>query len=229
MRRAVLLTALLAACAAEPPPAAPPPAPADAPTAAPVDAPAPELTARPLPAIGWRVAVEDGAVSEPELAALQAVLRPCPPSTQEWGARVADGALRRLGAIVADEGAPDEGVESCLRAGLEAKPPSTPAMLRLHHVDPELDAWRAQLLGLLNRIVGPQRGATCVMVTLRLGADGAPSAPTLTRTSGDPALDEAVMAALKAWREALPAPPKSARPRLDGDNLTLCVTGTTAR
>ena len=228
--RAALLPLMIAACAAEPsapPPAAPPP-PAEAPAAPPAPAEAAPPT-RPLPAIGWRVAVEDGEVSEAELAALHTVLRPCPPSSQEWGARVADGALKRLGAIVADEDVPDEGVESCLRAGLEAKPPSTSAMLRLHHVDPELDAWREQLQGLLNRIVGPQRGASCVMVTLTLGPDGAPKGPKLTRTSGDPALDDAVMRALLAWKEPLPAPSKAARLRVEDGALTLCVTGTTAR
>ncbi|MBK9369764.1 MAG: TonB C-terminal domain-containing protein [Deltaproteobacteria bacterium] len=158
------------------------------------------------------MAVEDGEVPEAELAALQTVLRPCPPSTQEWGARVSDGALRRLGAIVADDLPPAEGVESCLRAGLEAKPPTTATMLRLHHVDPELDSWRAQLQGLLNRVVGPQRGASCVMVTLRLGKDDVPAGPKLTRSSGDPTLDDAVMRALNAWKEPLPAPSRGRAP-----------------
>jgi TonB family protein len=230
--RPALLPLFFAACAAEPPPAAPtPPSPVvvEAPAAAPAAAPAEALLSRPLPAIGWRVAVEDGEVNNAELAALHTVLRPCPPSTQEWGARVSEGALRRLGAIVADEGVPDEGVESCLRAGLEAKPPTGAAMLRLHHVDPELDAWRAQLQGLLNRVVGPQRGATCVMVSFRLGKDGAPSGPKLTRSSGDPALDDAVMRAVLAWKEPLPAPSKAARQRIEDSEVTLCVTGTTAR
>ena len=225
--RFALFALLFAACAAEAPPAAPP-APAavvEAPAAPPAQAP----PSRPLPAIGWRVAVEDGEVPEAELAALQTVLRPCPPSSQEWGARVSEGALRRLGAIVADDLPPDEGVESCLRAGLEAKPPTTAAMLRLHHVDPELDAWRAQLQGLLNRIVGPQRGASCVMVTLRLGKDDVPAGPKLTRSSGDPTLDDAVMRALNAWKEPLPAPSKAARQRIEDSEVTLCVTGTTAR
>lgn len=228
--RTALFALLFAACAAE----APPPPPAAPPPAAPVvaEAPAPVVEAppsRPLPAIGWRVAVEDGEVPEAELAALHTVLRPCPPSTQEWGARVSDGALRRLGAIVADDLPPDEGVESCLRAGLEAKPPSTSAMLRLHHVDPELDAWRDQLQGLLNRVVGPQRGATCVMVTFRLGKNGVPTAPKLARSSGEPSLDDAVMRALLAWKEPLPAPSKAARQRIEDSEVTLCVTGTTAR
>ena len=229
--RPALLTLIFAACAAEPPPPAAPPTVAPALTEEVAEAPAaaPAPTARPLPAIGWRVSVEDGAVPEAELAALHAVLRPCPPSTQEWGARVSDGALRRLGAIVNDDLPPDEGVESCLRAGLEAKPPSAAAMLRLHHVDPELDAWHNQLQGLLNRIVGPQRGATCVMVTLRLSPDGAPSSPKLARSSGDAALDDAVTRALNAWKEPLPAPSKAARQRIEGDEVTLCVTGTTAR
>ena len=106
--RPALLTLIFAACAAEPPPPAAPPTVAPALTEEVAEAPAaaPAPTARPLPAIGWRVSVEDGAVPEAELAALHAVLRPCPPSTQEWGARVSDGALRRLGAIVNDDPPP---------------------------------------------------------------------------------------------------------------------------
>ena len=37
------------------------------------------------------------------------------------------------------------------------------------------------------------------------------------------------MRALNAWKEPLPAPSKAARQRIEDSEVTLCVTGTTAR
>lgn len=172
---------------------------------------------------GWTLTVEDGAPTAAEVAALERFVAHCPARQEDWIVRFAPGRTPKVGPV-GGSGQGDEDTRSCLEAGVKASPLVGPALLRLRWTDPEYDRWRANLQGALDQLVGPRAASSCVLLAFPVDAEGRLGAPSVALSSGDAALDQAVLAAVKAAPAPLPPVPARVRAAL-GSRVELCVSG----
>lgn len=172
---------------------------------------------------GWTVSPEAGTLPAQAKASLDTLIGHCPASQQDWVVRYGDGKLQRLGPV-AGASEPDPGLRSCLQAGLESRPVDGVAVLRVSWSDPVAQRWETQVTGILNQVVGPRPAGPCVDLAFAISPQGQLQPPTLLVSSGEPELDQLVLATARSWQQPLPPVPAALR-EVYGEQVQLCVGG----
>ncbi|MCP4804957.1 MAG: hypothetical protein GY913_16835 [Proteobacteria bacterium] len=148
----------------------------------------------------------------------------CPPDTTEWVARYDGGKVAKLGPV-AGSGDPDPRVESCLGAGLAARPLPDGVLVKLRWESDARSEWESQTLEILGQVVGPKDDQRCPTLRFPM-ADGVLGTPEVLHPSASETLDAEILAAVIAWPDPLPIVPEELR-GLYGDHVNLCVSGRT--
>lgn len=174
-------------------------------------------------AAGWTPSVVDGKVSPTLLSELEEVVAHCPHSHGDWVVRVTDTGQVKLGPVAGAD-SDNAALESCLQAGLAARPVPGPVILRLSFKDPRTTTWEAAAVQGLNQQVGPERSGSCSTLRWRIGPGGVLSEPQLMQSSGSEDLDRRALSAAQAPQRALPPVPQDLQ-ALYGEHVDLCVGG----
>lgn len=170
---------------------------------------------------GWNPTVVG---TEATVAKMTELVGHCPPDTTEWVARYQDGKVAKIGPV-AGSGEPDPLVESCLTAGLAARPLPDGVLVKLRWESDARSTWEQQTLEILAQVVGPKDDRVCPTLRFPL-ADGVLGTPTIQHPSNHTELDAEILAAVTGWEQPLPAVPEPLH-SLYGDHVDLCVAGLT--
>lgn len=168
---------------------------------------------------GWNPTIVG---TEATVAKTDQLVGHCPPDTTEWVARYEGGEVVKLGPV-AGSGEKNGMVESCLMAGLSARPLPDGVMVKLRWESDARTDWEQKTLDILGQVVGPKKDQLCP--TLRFPLEGGSlGTPTVLHPTSNAELDAEILAAVIGWEQPLPQVPEDLRD-FYGDHVDLCVAG----